>query len=253
MYECESCGLAFQPQRQVDVAELYGSEYFEAYEEGRSYVNARDLRELEARVRVRFVRGFVDGGRLFEMGSAAGHFLAAARAAGFDASGVEPNAEMAALAQKRDGVEVATTRVEDVDLEPRSLDVICGWHVMEHLPNPATVLSRLRAALRPGAFIFLEVPNYASVRARRDRFGWRYLDPMHHLSHYTPAAMRALLEGADITPMQVLTVPWAVYKRPFRGLASYGKQALLLGTASFRPSPWKHELLRAVARRPESR
>lgn len=251
MYECEACGLAFQPQRRESLEALYGSDYFAGYDDGRPYVRAAEIRQLEARARVRFVRRFIQAGRLFEIGSAAGHFLAAANAAGFDARGVELSAEMAALAHARNDVDVMTARIEDVDLEQRSFDVICGWHVLEHLPEPADVLGRLRAALRPGGFMLFEVPNYASVRARRDRTGWRYLDPLHHLGQYTPAAMRALLGGAGLTPVEIGTVPWAVYKRPLRGLASYAKQALLLGAASFRPSPWRHELLRAVARRPE--
>jgi SAM-dependent methyltransferase len=251
MYECEACGLAFQPHRQDQVGDLYGTEYFDAYDDGHPYVAARELRQLEARVRVQFVRRFAEQGRLFEIGSAAGHFLAAARAAGFDARGVDPSPEMAALARSRSGVEVEATRIEDVEFDQRSFEVICGWHVLEHLPEPATILARLHAALRPGGFALFEVPNYASVRARRDRINWRYLDPIHHLSQYTPTAVRALLERAGLTPVEIVTVPWAVYKTPLRGLASYGKQAVLLGTASLRPSPWKHELLRAVARRPE--
>lgn len=248
IYECGSCGFGFQPERD-DTAELYGREYFETYQQGRPYEQEEADREFEARVRLRFVRRFVLDGRLLELGAAAGYFVAEASRAGFDAVGLEPNAAMARVGRERLGADVRVGRAEEADdslLD--SVDVVCGWHVLEHLVSPEETLMRLREAMHPRGLIFFEVPNFASVKARRERAAWRYLDPVHHVGQYTPTAIGLLLERTGYEPLEVLTVPWAEYRRWPRSLVSYGKQALVVGRSTFRPNPWKHELLRAVAR-----
>jgi 2-polyprenyl-3-methyl-5-hydroxy-6-metoxy-1,4-benzoquinol methylase len=247
-YECESCGFAFQPRRDPRLSGLYDQEYFATYDDGRPYARDEGERRLEARVRLAFVRRFIRSGRLLEIGSAAGYFVAAARSAGFDASGIEPNAEMAEFARRELGVPVRAGTAEDAELAEEPLNAVCGWHVLEHLVSPARALRRLRAAMAPEGLIFFEVPNFGSVRARRERSAWRYLDPVHHVGQYTPAALEALLERSGFAVLTVVTVPWAVYKRWPRSLLSYGRQTLFVGAAAFGEHAWKHELLRVAAR-----
>jgi SAM-dependent methyltransferase len=248
IYECSSCGFGFQPEQPDNVAGLYGNEYFETYEGGRPYQRNEAERRLEARVRLRFVRRFSPDGRLLELGAAAGYFVAEAARAGFDAVGIEPNAAMVQIACERLSADVRRGLAEEAGSLFDNLDVVCGWHILEHLGSPVETLTSLRAAMAPNGLIFFEVPNFASARARRERGNWRYLDPLHHIGQYTPRAIRKLLERTGFEPVEVLTIPWSEYKRWPRSLLSYGKQAIVVGASTFRPDPWKHELLRAVAR-----
>lgn len=247
-YECDSCGLAFQPRRDPALSGLYGQEYFATYQEGKPYARDERERRLEAGVRLAFVRRFIQTGRLLEVGAAAGYFVAAAQSAGFDAYGIEPNAEMVEFARRELGVSVRVGTAEEAELPEEPLNAVCGWHVLEHLVSPVSALRRLRAAMAPDGLIFFEVPNFGSVRARRERGSWRYLDPLHHVGQYTPAALQALLERSGFAAMTVVTVPWAVYKRWPRSLLSSGRQALFVGAAAFGLHAWKHELLRVAAR-----
>jgi 2-polyprenyl-3-methyl-5-hydroxy-6-metoxy-1,4-benzoquinol methylase len=249
MYECEACGFAFQPERAIDVTRLYGDDYFATYEQGRPYARKERERRLEARARVRFVRRFAHGGRLLELGAAAGYFVAEASRAGFSAVGLEPNEQMVRLGRERLNADLQVGRAEDAGTVYRGVDVICAWHVLEHVVHPRQALQKLSSASAPGGLIFLEVPNFASVRATRDREAWRYLDPAHHVGQYTPEALRSLLVRAGFEPLEITTVPWAEYKRWPRSVLSYARQASVVGRSTFRPDPWKHELLRAVGRR----
>ena len=250
MWACPACGLAFQPEREDDPGALYGGDYFATYERGRPYASRGAARRFEASVRLAFVRRFVRAGQLLELGAAAGHFLTQARDSGFTVLGVEPSGDMARIARER-SVEVVVARIEDVELPKGQFDAVCGWHVLEHVPEPLPTVARLRQALRPGGYAFFEVPNYASVRARRDLAAWQHLDPLHHVAQYTPTAVRALLERAGLRVLEVMTVPWAVYKRLPRKLLSYARQSLILGRSTFGNHPSKHELLRVVAQRPD--
>ena len=253
---CRRCGFLFQPDRSfADVRALYGDDYFDAYPtgagEGReeAYAEQDEARHFEAHVRVQLLHEIaIRAGRLLEIGAAAGHFLAAAHGAGFEVLGVEPSPGTAARGRERFGVEILAGYVEEIELPPSSFDVACAWHVVEHLADPVTPLRRVRIALRPGGVFVAEVPNVESVRARRERAAWGPLDPAHHVGFYGPRSLRALLERCGFDVERVYTVAFGVYRPPLRRTLSHAKQALVLRGSPFGTHPWKHELLRVVAR-----
>jgi 2-polyprenyl-3-methyl-5-hydroxy-6-metoxy-1,4-benzoquinol methylase len=256
LVRCQDCGFLFQPARTLaDVRELYGDDYFKRFPTGAGgrcevYSSREESRSYEAEVRVRLVEKYVPSGRLLEIGAAAGHFLGAARRANFSVLGIEPSEAVASEAGQRFGVEILTGFVEEIELPRKAFDVACAWHVLEHLAEPLTTLSRLRDALAPAGHLVLEVPNVESVRARRETTEWGPLDLEHHVGHYGPRSLGALLQRAGFEIVTTYTVPPAVYRRPLRRLLSYGKQIVVLRSWPFGPHESKHELLRAVARTP---
>lgn len=257
LHHCPACGLLFAPERRAhDLQRLYDAGYFEAYPGGEAYEDDPTQRRYEAAQRIAFVRRFRHDGRLLEIGAAAGHFVEAALEAGFEAAGVEPAADLARRATERLGVPVLAGFIEDVELEPASFDVACAWHVVEHVSDPREALARVRETLRPGAPLLIEVPNIDSVRARRQRARWPNLDIRHHVGHYTPAALGALLQRAGYQVLLTETFPMRGYLRPGRALrprelAAAVKETALLRSHPLRTHPTKHEMLRAVAVAPD--
>ncbi len=246
---CTSCGFAFQAQRdKTSLRELYHDAYFARYHEGRAYADARESRKVEAQVRLSLVRQYRTRGRLLEVGSASGHFLDAARRAGFEVLGVEPGETMARAARMRFGVEVVDGVLDEVELGSETFDVACAWHVLEHLITPVEPLQRIRESLRTGGYLLVEVPNFGSQRALREGAAWRLLDLRHHVGHYSPASLSALLTRAGFAWSTCYTAPWAEYVRAPRSLLSHAKQAVVLRGWPASAHPWKHELLRGVAR-----
>jgi SAM-dependent methyltransferase len=252
-FRCAACGLVFQPRRAAaELREIYDETYFEDYAGSGDYSDEGGTRAYEARRRLRLVRRHVREGRLLEIGAAEGHFLEAARASGFAVRGIEPAESAARAARARAGVEVETGFVEDVELEAEGFDAICAWHVLEHVPEPAGALERLRTALRGGGVLFLEVPNAESPAARAA--DWPHWAPEYHVAHYGPASLRALLERAGMAPVAIDTFPGTGYYPPRKALApgqllSYAREAVATRGLPRRPHPTRHELLRAVARR----
>jgi 2-polyprenyl-3-methyl-5-hydroxy-6-metoxy-1,4-benzoquinol methylase len=256
LYRCSSCGLLFAPLHSPeDLEQLYDQSYFEEYASDGAYDRDEAQRRYEARIRVKLVRARVERGRLFEIGAAGGYFLDEARAAGFDVAGVEPGAAMAAAARDRLGLDVQTGVVEHADLPEEHYDVACAWHVIEHLNEPQRGLGRLRAALRPGGHLFVEVPNLESIYAQRWGKQWVNLDLPHHVGHYNRTALRELLTNSGFEVLATETYPALGYVRPARALhpvavAGQAKELLLVRAVPRHAHPWKHELLRAIARRP---
>lgn len=130
--------------------------------------------------------------RLLDAGAGRGRFVAAARRAGYDADGIEPDPARAAAAAQR-GVALAVTDLETASVEPGSLDVVSLWHVLEHLEDPNAGVREVARWLRPGGVILVGVPNLASLQARLGGARWYHLDLPRHRTHFTPAGLEVLL------------------------------------------------------------
>lgn len=237
----------------AELAEHYDSAYFDEYPGGESYDADERQRRYEARLRVALVRRSGAAGRLLEIGSAAGYFLDEARRAGFEVQGIEPAGDVARRCAQRFAVPVFAGVMEDAPLSAGGFDVVCAWHALEHIADPATELARVRDALRPGGQLVVEVPNIDSVAARREGEAWFHLDLPRHVGHYGPRSLGRLLERAGFTVERVATFPPLGYVRPGRAsrptaLAHQALEVARLRALPRREHPHKHELLRAVAR-----
>jgi SAM-dependent methyltransferase len=130
--------------------------------------------------------------RLVDAGAGRGRFVAAARRAGYDASGFEPDPGRAAAARAY-GVELDTTAIEDATYDPGSVDAVTAWHVLEHVEDPDAAVAALAGWLRPGGALLVGVPNLASLQAWLAGSRWYHLDLRSHRTHFTPAGLHALL------------------------------------------------------------
>ncbi|MCP9488322.1 MAG: class I SAM-dependent methyltransferase [Solirubrobacteraceae bacterium MAG38_C4-C5] len=140
--------------------------------------------------------------RLLDVGAGRGRFVAAARAAGHDARGVEPSARGVAAAQAVYGVQLERATIGDVAISPGSLDAVTIWHVLEHLDDPAGALARVVGWLRPGGVALVGVPNVASLQARLGGPVALHLDVPRHRTHFTPQGLRALLRAHGLEPLR---------------------------------------------------
>src|SRR4051812_18255306 len=90
-HRCPACGMVFQSERGLDeLRALYDDDYFAEHAGGGHYADEDAQRHHEARVRLRRLHSYARSGRLLEIGSAGGHFLAEAGAGGFSGAGGEP-------------------------------------------------------------------------------------------------------------------------------------------------------------------
>ena len=254
---CSNCGFLFQPERPVeDLRRSHDETYFENYTASGSYDSQGAQRRREARIRLRWMRGHgCRGGRLLEVGAARGDFLAEAPRWGFAPLGIEPEPSTAEEARRRSGAEVIVGWAEEVNLPPASFDVVCLWHVVEHIPQPRSVLEALHRSLKPGGRLFCEVPNAGSVMARRQGDRWDYLDPGHHVGFFDPSTLGRALKSSGYGEVETETIPMFRYAQldattVLRRVPRRLEFSLRARVRPLAPHPWKQDLLRAVATKP---
>lgn len=140
-------------------------------------------------------------GRLLDVGSD-GQFLALAREAGWSVSGIQPHGETCAHARSKYRVELRPATLEDAGFEDESFDVATLFHVIEHVPSPATLCRQVLRILRPGGLIFVETPNIDSLWFRILGARWRQFIPDHYW-FFSPATLAGLLVRVGFTDARV--------------------------------------------------
>ena len=178
---CEQCGLIrTDPMPTPDelahyYAHAYRADYQLAFAGGppRHHLK-RSTREARFRTEL-LAPKLKPGARVLDFGSGSGEFLAAARARGCEAIGVEPGRDYAAYARTQHGVEVLDD-AEDERFPAEYFDVITTHHVFEHLRDPADVAERLGRWLKPDGLLYIAVPNMAATgKPPHERFHFAHV------------------------------------------------------------------------------
>lgn len=89
------------------------------------------------------------------------------------------------------------------DLEPASVDVAVSFDTLEHLPDPAEVLSTLRRALRDDGIAMIGVPNQQDFLKRIVPDYLPFFYHRSHLFYFSADAMVRVLERAGFGHCEV--------------------------------------------------
>ncbi len=145
-------------------------------------------------------------GRLCDLGCWVGFLLSEAERRGWQASGVEPSRFASAYARERLGLDVTTGTMDTAALDGRQFDAVFLGDVIEHLPDPAAALARIRSLLAPGGVVALALPDAGSRVARRMGARWWSVLPTH-VQYFTRGSMARLLAGNGFALEWVGTAP----------------------------------------------
>jgi SAM-dependent methyltransferase len=189
---CRSCGL-IQVGDELDrdqLEQIYGEAYF-TDEVFHDYLSERDIRVASGAVAARALARLVPGGRLLDVGCAAGFFLEAASAL-YDVTGVEISVFASEYARTELGLRVVTGDITEVELGDM-FDVVTLWNTIEHMADPRGALEKIASLTRPGALLALSTGDVTGPLARRDLRNWNLMSPPYHLSFFSPRTLDLLL------------------------------------------------------------
>lgn len=213
---CPHCSLVFvSPRLRPEALQaVYDDEdYFDGRVYGRrSWSPATVLQRTWTSGRLKAIASElgrpVEGARMLEVGAGFGHFLADARTAGYDVTGVELSRTGSTYARDTLGLTIHTAQLADAPLAG-PYDVICAWDTIEHVPDPVAFLRTARGLLSDDGVLAFSTPYISSVPGKLLGERWWTLKPVEHIWHFTPQTHATALTRAGLALVRVVRNPLA--------------------------------------------
>ena len=213
--QCAACGFQFTNPRpsEAEIGKYYASDAYvshnsaaqglvnQAYKVARFFTMRRKVGLLHKLAPRR--------GKLLDYGCGTGHFLKAARSAGWQVAGLEPNARARAEASQRLGQPIGQESL--ASFQPGTFDAITLWHVLEHVHLLNETLAQLATLLKPDGVLLIAVPNVESLDAQHYRELWAAYDVPRHLYHFEPKTMAQLFKKHKLAIRRTLPMPLDAY------------------------------------------
>jgi len=210
-WSCGRCGIIFlHPQPTAEeLKQLYSSEYFEGGDfrcgHESAYSDPNTLERMGESGLVVEIKSLTKGRRFLEVGCAGGAFLNAARKLGFEVQGVELSEDACRFARETFGLQVFAGELADAHFPDCSFDVVFMGDVIEHLPDPVTVLLEINRVLDRKGLLVMALPSQTNTLFTRTGFFLYGLAggsatvslPPYHLFEYRPRSLRFVLRSCD--------------------------------------------------------
>lgn len=198
-YRCSDCGTVYLDPM-PDAAAL-AALYTDAYEGAATgYFSKPEKKLRRSRGRIRLLRKFMPSpARFLDIGCNGGFMTEAAREAGYDAWGIEPDPVSISYARTHftqchftEGT-IEGFSPTNPDGAPLQFDLAYCSEVIEHIPEPASFLAHVHRLLKPGAIFYLTTPDISHPRRPRDVTAWDGYCPPSHCIYFTPKSLTRLL------------------------------------------------------------
>jgi 2-polyprenyl-3-methyl-5-hydroxy-6-metoxy-1,4-benzoquinol methylase len=219
LVRCRQCGLLYLNPRPSaeELAYYYPQEYPPytiAQQRERSWVAYVDYCYGHWKL-VGAVEGtHSQGGRLLDVGCAAGDFLHVMNRTGrWEVHGVDTCPKATQYARERYGLDVFTGEVAEAGYPDGYFDVVTMWHVIEHVHDPRGTLAELHRIMKPAGLLIIGTPNLWSWDARIFGRHWLGLDAPRHLYVFSPATLQNLLQQVGFRTDKIRS--FSQFYRPF--------------------------------------
>lgn len=193
--KCTNCGFVLTNPRpnQENIVKYYKSaNYVSHSNKSNSPINIiyRIIRKYTLYQKLRMINRFATQGSLLDYGCGTGHLIGYAQSKGWKVTGIEPDS---------DARQIATNAIKEArlfssidGLGNETFNVITLFHVLEHIHELNSTVSKLVASMSEQGILVVAVPNYNSHDAQKYKADWAAYDLPRHLYHFDSKSISLL-------------------------------------------------------------
>lgn len=142
--------------------------------------------------------------RLLDVGCGAGTLLSVATQAGWNAEGVELSVPTVDILRKQ-GLSVFPGELAQAKFPEAHFDVVTAAELIEHVPDPSSLIAEVARVLRPGGIFWATTPHSHGASGRILKLKWSVVSPPEHLHLFSVRGMAALLARHGFQQVKVKT------------------------------------------------
>lgn len=197
---CDNCGLVFMnPQ----IPESRLSNYYPQDYTPHLSVKQPSVSEIELHHCV--LEKLNSDSKLLDVGCGSGKFLHLIKTVtDCKVFGIDNSQNAVQAAKTNYDIDVFEGIIADAPFDSHTFDAVTAWWVLEHVPNPSQVLSKISELLKPDGDCVIAIPNIASFNAGVFKNKWYHLDCPRHLYLYSPETITKLLDKAGMRVYKIV-------------------------------------------------
>ena len=222
MVKCSSCQFIYLNPRPTGEAILRF--YQEYLPEDESSIKAwkRMMEPIFQKAANIIERYKKNGGRLLDVGTGFGFFLSEMKERGWEVVGVEISKQAITYARNGLGLTVHEGPLEKIGFPENDFDVVSGFYVIEHLPNPMEFLKECYRILNPEGILLLRYPHTTPIKNFLHLIGIenRLYDLPAHLSDFSPEIIERCMGKAGFKECRQFIGGYTIPKEQGKKIAS---------------------------------
>jgi len=210
--KCITCGYVFDNPRPsaIEIEAYYSSP--SKYD---GWLEMESERVALWKRRLKKINRHKKTGTILDIGTGIGQFLWVAKDCFTKCYGTEVSDSAVDIAREKYKLDVIKGNIEEIDFKGIVFDNITLFHVLEHVPNPLTVINKCYELLDDDGVLFIAVPNelftlknivkkiLGGIGIRKDKHIGKLGIPRIvldgtlgeiHLSHFTPTVLSSCLD-----------------------------------------------------------
>lgn len=199
---CEACAFAHAIPIPDDktLNEFYAKKYYQSTKPDYAQQHAKDREWWDLVYRERYTRFETILGRpgkILDVGSGPGFFLASGAEIGWDVTGIEPSEDASEYARQL-GVNCITANFDSSSAANLGFfDVVQINQAIEHIPNPDQMIELCRSLLKPGGLICIVAANDFNplqqvAMSLHDASDW-WVIPPEHVNYFSLETLSSLV------------------------------------------------------------
>lgn len=196
---CNTCGTMYTSI----VPEAENSEDYDTYYT-ESNLSAPDFIHLRLDQIVAQFSPYRRTNRLLDIGCGAGSLLKAAGRAGWQAEGLDIS-KTAIDHVRASGFPAFLGQLSDANYPGAHFDVVTASELMEHVPDPESLVAEIARILRPGGLWWATTPHATGLSSQLLGLKWSVISPPEHLHLFSINGIKILLLNHGFHSVRIRT------------------------------------------------
>ena len=164
----------------------------------RDLIEITGVRKAMAYSQYNYIKPYINGKLLFELGSGEGFVLELFEKKGFDVYGIEPSKDNMEIINKKLKMGKCEVGFAENIKTNTKFDVVIMSHILEHVVNCKEILSNLKDIISDKGVLFIEVPNCENIAILEQS-----VNEQPHIYHFTKQSLQKLMENLGFRILRI--------------------------------------------------